>query len=139
MAIEIKIPKEVNKYEAKLIGPFTKRETAALVVAAPIWIASYNLLKPHVSFDVIIIVLLIEGSIAWLFGWSKFYGMRFEKFLKNVFVSAFIAPSKRLYRTENYYALLAEEIRKEEQLALENENPKKKKKKKYRRSSTAIR
>lgn len=138
MAIEIKIPKEINKYEAKFIGPFTMRQSVCLFIALPACVLFYNLLKPYAPVDVVGFVCLVPASIAYLFGWFKPYGMKFEKFIQSVFISSFIAPSKRKYCTENFYANIAEEIRKEEKLAEETDSKGKKIKKKYRRSKDAI-
>ena len=137
MKIEIRIPKEINRYEAKFIGPFTLRQSVCLMIALPACVLLYNLLKPYVPLNMVGFVCLFPASIAFLFGWFKPYGMVFEKFLQSVFISAFVAPSKRKYRTENLYSVIAEEIRKEEKLIAETER-KGKKKKKYRRSSQAI-
>ena len=134
--IEIKIPKEINTYEAKFIGPFSLRQSVCLLITLPSCVLLYNLLKPYIPFDLVGFVCLVPASIAFLFGWFKPYGMKFEKFLKGVFVSAFLAPSKRKYKTENYYSIIAEEIRKEE--LNERDVAKKKKKKKYVRSKEAI-
>lgn len=137
--IEIRIPKEINTYEAKFIGPFTLRQSVCLLIALPICVVLYNVLKPYCPLDTVGFVMLLPASIAYLFGWFKPYGLKFEKFLENVFISAFVAPSKRKYCTENYYAIIAEQIRKDELLELENVNKKNKKKKtKYHRAKDAI-
>lgn len=137
MAIEIKIPKEINKYEAKFIGPFTMRQSIALVVGMPTAIVLYNVVRKHVSMDLAAFACLIPAAGVYLFGWFEPYGMKFEKFLKSVFISSFVAPSKRKYKTENYYALLMEAIKKEERLEAESKKGKKKKVKR-KRSREAI-
>lgn len=138
MAIEIKIPKEINKYEAKFIGPFTMRQSICLAIALPACILLYNFLKPYIPVDVVGFVCIFPAAIAYLFGWCKPYGMKFEKFVQSVFISSFVAPSKRKYCTENFYAAIAEEIRNEEKLAQEADSKGKKVKKKYRPSKDAI-
>lgn len=137
MSIEIKIPKEINKYEAKFIGPFTLRQSVALVVALPVSVILYNLLRQYAPMELASIVCLVPAAAAYLFGWFKPYGMKFEEFLRSVFISSFVAPSKRKYKTENYFAKLAEAIEKEERQAKESQ--KGKKKTKYKRSREAIR
>lgn len=137
--IEIKIPKEVNTYEAKFIGPFTLRQSICLLIAMPACILLYNLLGSIVPRDLLFLFMIIPAGIAYLFGWFKPYGLKFEKFLQNVFITAFVAPSKRKYSTENYFAYLNEQIRKEEQeSASDNEKKGKNVKKKYRISKDAI-
>lgn len=135
MAIEIKIPKEINRYEAKFIGPFTMRQSIALVIALPICVVIYNFARKYMPMDVACVFCFIPGGVAALFGWVKPYGMHFEKFLQSVFISSFVAPSKRKYCTENYFSILADAIAKEERAA---EQTTKKKKAKYKRSKKAI-
>lgn len=136
--IEIRIPKEVNKYEAKFIGPFTLRQSVCLLIALPTCVLLYNLLSPYVPMDMVGFVLIIPASIAFLFGWFRPYGMKFEKFLQSVFISSFVAPSKRKYCTENYFADIAKKIQEEDKLAQTKSNKTKRQKTKYRRSSDAI-
>ena len=137
--IEVKIPKEINKYEAKFIGPFTMRQSVALGIALPTCVIMYNVLSQYLAREAVVFALLFPAGFAALFGWVKPYGMKFEEFMRSVFISAFVAPSKRKYVTENYYTQLKKEIMKaerEEELA--KSGSKKQKKKKYKPSKEAI-
>lgn len=139
--IEIKIPKEIKRYEARAIGPFTLRQTLCLLVCLPCCIGLYLLLSPYVGTDIAGVFVFIPAGIAYLFGWYKPYGMKFEKYMQTVFVSSFLAPSKRVYRTENFYEKVLKEIEKEESAASFNSSGKssvKNKTKKYRRSKEAF-
>lgn len=143
MAIEIKIPKEVNRYEAKAIGPFTMRQLVCVLICLPIGVGIFVLLKPYLGTDLAGFCVLPPAAVAWLFGWYKPYGMKFEKYMKTVFVNSFLAPSKRVYKTENYYSEILKEIAKED-AELESQKDKKgkksksRKKTKYKRSKLAI-
>lgn len=144
MAIEIKIPKEINRYEAKFIGPFSLRQTICLVTCLPAGVGLYLLAKPYVGTDLAGMFVAPPAVIGYLFGWYKPYGMRFEKYLRSVFISSFLAPSKRLYKTENFYSRVLTDIKKAEAAELaaasaETNGKKKDKKQKYKRSKLAIR
>lgn len=108
--IEIKIPKEIMKYETKLVGPFTTRQCIILLIFVPIVGFLYVTLKNYMSSTIAAYICLPIGGIGGLFGWAKPYGLTFEKYLKSVFVSSFIAPSLRVYKTENYYDLLTTKV-----------------------------
>lgn len=142
--IEVKIPKEINQYEAKAAGPFTLRQLFCLIVCLPIGIGIYVLSKPYVGESVAGFLVFIPGGAAYLFGWYKPYGMRFEKYMQTVFIGTFLAPSRRVYKTENYYAGLLKEIQKAEaaeiasQMDSNDKKGKKPKMKKYKRSKEAI-
>lgn len=147
MAIEIKMPKEINKYEAKAVGMFSMRQLLCLFICMPICVGLFILVKPYVGTDIAGFVVIPPAAVGWLFGWYKPYGMKFEKYMKTVFVNSFLAPTKRLYKTENYYAGILKEIEKEEEAealrALEEATgkkakPRSEKKKKYKRSKLAI-
>lgn len=145
MAIEIKIPKEINRYEAKFIGPFTLRQSICLLICLPLGVGLYMLSKPYLGSDVAGFMVVPPAIIGYLFGWYKPYGMKFELYLRSVFINSFIAPAKRPYKTENYYASLLKDINKADELALSQSDDdttgaKKKptKKRKYKRSKLAI-
>lgn len=140
--IEIKIPKEIKKYEAKAVGPFTLRQLICLFICLPICVALFMFLSPHIGADVAGFACMPPAGVAYLFGWYKPYGMKFEVYLKTVFVSSFLAPSKRYYKTENFYSDILKEIKKgdaEADLIDSNGKKRKEKKKKYKRSREAIR
>lgn len=142
MSIEIKIPKEINKYEAKFIGPFTLRQTVSLGICLPVGVGIFILLKPYVGSDLAGFLVVPPAAIGYLFGWYKPYGMKFEKYLQTAFINSFLAPAKRLYKTENYYSQVLAEIKKDDEAELATQissNKKKKAKKlKYKRSKLAI-
>lgn len=104
--IEIKIPKEVTKYEAKLVGPFTARQCITLLIVVPVIALIYINASKVMNSTISAYLCIPVGGIGALFGWVKPYGLTFEKFLKSVFINSFIAPSERLYRTDNYYDIL---------------------------------
>lgn len=140
--IEIKIPKEINKYEAKFIGPFTLRQTIAVCLALPLCVIVFNVAKPYLGTDATGFLCIIPASLGYLFGWFRPYGMKFEKFLKSCFISAVLSPSKRKYKSKNYYEILNEMAEKEEAGLSDNDSKSgkasKKQKNAYKQSSLAI-
>lgn len=135
--IEVKIPKEIKRYEAKAAGPFTLRQLICLIICLPIGIAIYVFSKPYVGDTMAGFLVFIPGGAAYLFGWRKPYGMRFEKYMKTVFVNSVLAPTKRVYKTENYYSGILREIQKAEAEAAATAKGKPGKSK-YKRSKEAI-
>lgn len=105
--IEIKIPKEVTKYEAKLIGPFTSRQCVALVIFVPLAVLTYNFARAYLGASVAPYLCCIVAAPGALFGWVKPYGMKFEEFASSVVINGFIAPMKRKHISENYYSLIS--------------------------------
>lgn len=101
--IEIRVNKDVGSYEAKLIGPFTARQTVCVCIAAPFCWFIYHIASPVVSSDVAGFFMALPAAVAWLFGWTKPYGMRAEKFLQSVWVNMVLAPTHRKYKTVNIH------------------------------------
>lgn len=107
--IEIEIPKDINKYEAKLIGPFSTRQAACFALAALITVPTFLGLSQALPRDLCMIICIILAMPFILVGWIKPYGMKFEQFMKTAFISNVLAPAKRLYMTDNMFDYIDEE------------------------------
>lgn len=127
--IEIKIPKEINKYEAKLISVFTTRQTVCVAITCVLCILTYNILKP-IDTNIASFACFAVAVPFVLCGWYKPYGMHFEQFFKTVLFSAFLAPAKRKYKIKNYYEIFGTSASETDQ--------KKTRKKKYKKSNKAF-
>ena len=57
--IEIEVPKDIRKYEAKLIGAFTARQAGCLVAACAICVPVFFLLREAVPRDVLTLLIMI--------------------------------------------------------------------------------
>ena len=97
--LEVKIPQEIRKYEAKMVGPFTARQTICLGIAALSGWLLYNALKDVLSKTGIIGMVICVGMIAGLFGWAKPYGMTFEKFIGKMIFAVILSPAKRYFKS----------------------------------------
>ncbi len=104
--IEIEVPKDITKYEAKLVGSFTSRNVACLVIAAVFTVPTFLLLKDKVPNSLAMLVVLLEAAPWVLLGWVRPYGMKFEQFVKTAFISNVLAPKHRKYVSVNNYDLL---------------------------------
>lgn len=101
--IEIEIPKDIRKYEAKLVGPLTTRQTICSIIMAVTAIITFKVLG-EMPKDVKFFVLMIVVLPSILIGFVKPYGMPFEKFAQTAFVSNFLSPKYRKYVTNNFYS-----------------------------------
>lgn len=95
--IEIKIPKEITEYKEKFLFGLTVRQcisvAAALAVCVPLYIFGKDILGDDVtSWAIILLAVPIFG-----FGFFKFNGMTFERFLVVFFRQKFAEPQKRKY------------------------------------------
>lgn len=127
--IEMEIPKDIRKYEAKLIGPLTLRQLICGVPAAAIAVITFTTLIKYIPEDLCIILVMLTVSPLILCGWVKIYDMPFEKFAKTVIVSSILSPRRRKYKTVNVYELLTQPAMELENKTAKNKAEKRKKKK----------
>ena len=102
--LEIEIPKDIRRYESKLVSFLTTRQTICAVIAIVIAYLTYcvtSFLPADFSFVLIGIAVLP----ALLIGWVKPYGMNFEHFAATAFFSTFVCPKYRRYKTNNAYSM----------------------------------
>ena len=102
--IKLEVPKDIRRYETKLIGPFTTRQLICFVAAVAIAFGVYTLLNGLVPRDVAFILIIIICIPLILCGWFKPYGMHFEQFAKVAFTTTFVSPAVRKYVIENKYS-----------------------------------
>jgi hypothetical protein len=121
--IEVKIPAEIDDYKEKVIFGLTIRQVAsiggALVVGIPIGVFGGNVLPA----DLVqwCVILAVAPIIAW--GFATYKGMRFEEFVKVMFMFYFL-PQKRVYEDTdvNYLCHIHEELMEEAILRQRIEN-----------------
>ena len=136
--IEVKIPKEIMTENA-FIGPFSIRQSFALLMMAIVAIPIYNLCKNYLGMDLSLAVCMIAALPFGCFGWIKIHGQPFEKFFKFLFISLVLTPSRRKYKTENFYTDIIKEAEKEEYNALSKKQKKTlEKQKKQKKSKKAL-
>lgn len=126
MSLEIKIPKEVTQYEAKLIGPLTTRQTIWSVVGGLTAIGVHALLSPIIP-EYAMYITLFACAPAALIGFVKVYEMPFEKFAIGYIKTNLITSTKRKSIIKNQFALITAEME-----SVEDKKPK------YKRSKQAF-
>lgn len=141
MSVEVKIPKEINSYETKLIAGLTTRQTVCVVGIISACLFFFNIFNPICGKDITSFICIVAAAPFALAGWWKPYGMVFEQFAVTVIKSLIVAPTHYKYKTENLYEYIQEAIEKEDKRLAEIENKKNKKKVKkvkYKKSKLAI-
>lgn len=103
--IDVPIPKDILKYEARVVGPLSLRQTLCGGIAIVLSLIFYTLIgKPfNLSNDAMFFGCFIFSIIPLCVGWIKPYGMNFENFAKVAFFTIFVFPKKRIYKTVNSY------------------------------------
>lgn len=119
--IEIEIPADIKEYEPKVLGPFSGRALIGIIGVVVTSIVGFFILDTFLDNGLRIIIPLIFDLPWVLFGYYKPYGMKFEDYFKSQLYTTIIPPKRRVYKTENLYEQIENQM--EEEL-----NPNKKKK-----------
>lgn len=108
--IEIKIPKEITEYKEKFLFGLTIRQflsaLAALAVCVPLFVFGKN----YLGEDVIGWIIILIAVPIFAFGFFKYDGMPFEKFLGMIYRQKWIEPQKRKYEELPLFWNCREEI-----------------------------
>ena len=108
--IEAKVPKAIDQYETKTVGPLTTRQAISLVIVAVIDFAILSVLSGVMgkeiwelagNFTVMLALILIDLP-AIAVGFIKVYGVPMEKFAMGFFRYSILAPAKRREKTVLY-------------------------------------
>ena len=100
--IEVKVPKDIRKYQTKIVGPFTGRNVIGLAIGLAGGGLIYTLCKGAVS-DVKIFGAMVGAIPGIAIGWINLHGMPFEQYAKIAFVNTFLIPRKIVYKTNNIF------------------------------------
>lgn len=130
--IEISIPKDIRKYETKVVGPFTVRQTVGLVIGLAFGGLGFAITKSmHLSSDLRTFLTMLMCAPGVLIGWIKFYAIPFEKYIQIIIRNTFLIPKKIKYKT----ILFDGELQKLENALEDKDSKKKKKKTEYKNKS----
>lgn len=101
--IERKIPRDISKYEAKLMLGLTTRQVVLGAPGVALAVAVFFLFKDKVG-DLALFFALLTALPFLAFAAFKPLGMPLEKFIKTAMLPLLFAPANRRYKTENTYA-----------------------------------
>lgn len=100
MAISRKTQKDVGRYQAKLVGPFTVRQSIFVGIAAVIAIITWNISDTfQISMENKVVTILVLASPVALLGFLNPYGMTCLEFLKQYYEYHILSSRKRIYQT----------------------------------------
>ncbi len=94
--IEIRIPKEVTDYKAKLFFGLTTRQCLSVGLALIINVPLYYFGKNYIPEDILSWLIIIITCPLVLFGFFKYNGMTFEK-IAGYFINYYLKTQKRKF------------------------------------------
>ncbi len=118
----VQVPKDLTRVKTKVLLNLTKRQlicfSLAIVVGVPFYLLTKGILGSTVSASIMVILMLPF----FLFAMYEKDGRPLEAVLKNMIEAKFVRPQVRIYRTENIYSKIQNEIYEREVLQIESED-----------------
>ena len=101
--IEVEIPKDINGYKPKFIGPLTLRNTVSIIITAITAVPIGFLLGQVFVNEIALTIAMIIGAPILFCGFKDIYGMPAEKFILMYLKTQVFTPKDRKYKTYYFY------------------------------------
>ena len=102
----VTVPKDVTKGKTKVLFNLTKRQLicfgGGLLIGVPLFFLTRNSLGNTMST----LLMIFSMVPAFLLAMYEKNGQHLEVILRNMVRSVFLRPKKRLYKTNNFYAVI---------------------------------
>ena len=102
----VTVPKDVTKVKTKVLFNLTKRQLicfgSGLLIGVPLFFLSRGPLG-NTTATMLMILAMVP---AFLLAMYEKNGQHLEVILRNMIRSVFLRPKKRLYKTNNFYAVI---------------------------------
>lgn len=108
--IEIKIPKEITEYKEKFLFGLTTRQFVSVIAALAVCVPLFIFGKDYLGEDVIGWAIILVAVPIFAFGFFKYDGMPFEKFLGMLYRQKWVEPQRRVYEELPVFWHCREEI-----------------------------
>ncbi len=102
----VTVPKDVTKVKTKVLFNLTKRQlicfSGGLLIGVPLFFLS----RKYVGNTPATMLMIFSMIPAFLLAMYEKNGQHLEVVLRNMIRSVFLRPKKRLYKTNNFYAVI---------------------------------
>ena len=106
----VPVPKDLTKIKTKVMFNLTKRQLICFSLAAVAGIPLFFLLKAHTSVSAAALMMVLSMLPFFMFALYEKNGQPLEVLLRHIIQVRFMRPKQRLYRTNNFYAVLDRQI-----------------------------
>lgn len=105
------VPKDIRKFEPKFLGPFSKRQSMAVIPAGIVAIVMYTGLQNIINSDSLMGLIAAVDIPIVMCGFLDMYGMPLPTYAKEVVINKLLAPKYRPYATKNVFAKYGEQTK----------------------------
>lgn len=117
----VQVPKDLTKVKTKVLFNLTKRQLVCFGTGGILGVLFYWLTKNSLGSTNAASIMVLLVLPFFMFAIYEKDGKPLEKVLMEVIRVKFLVPGIRPYKTENFYAYIQKEIRKEEELKHDTE------------------
>jgi len=105
----VPVPKDLSKVKTKLVFNLTKRQLICFGSAALVGVPTYIFTRGAIGNQGAAMLMIALMFPFFLLAMYEKDGQPAEKILRNVIRARFFWPGKRVYKTENFYEIIAKE------------------------------
>ena len=102
----VAVPKDVTKVKTKVLFNLTKRQLICFGGGLLIGVPLFFLTRGPLGNTTATMLMIFSMVPAFLLAMYERNGQHLEVVLRNMIRSVFLRPKKRLYRTNNFYAVI---------------------------------
>ena len=102
----VPVPKDLTKVKTKVAFNLTKRQLVCFGCGALIGVPLFFLLRGPAGNSVAAMCMMLVMLPFFMLAMYEKHGQPLEKIIGNILKVAVIRPKQRLYRTNNFYAVL---------------------------------
>ena len=102
----VTVPKDVTKVKTKVLFTLTKRQLICFGGGLLIGVPLFFLTRGPLGNTTATMLMIFSMVPAFLLAMYERNGQHLEVVLRNMIRSVFLRPKKRLYRTNNFYAVI---------------------------------
>ena len=117
MAMYISVPRDLSKVKTKVFMNLTKRQLLCFGAAALIGVPVFFLLKASGNLSLAAMGMMIVMLPLFFLAMYEKDGQPLEVVVKHFIDAKFRRPKVRIYKTQNYYALLEKQYDVEQEVA----------------------
>ena len=103
----VNVPNDLSKIKTKLAFNLTKRQLICFGIAAAVGVPMYLFTRSTIGNTAAMLGMIVLMMPCFLFAMYERDGLPFEKVVRNIIRTRFLAPTVRPYKTENFYKHLS--------------------------------
>lgn len=107
----VPVPKDLTRVKTKFLFNLTKRQVICFGLGALAGVPLFFLTKSAIGASMATLLMIAVMLPFFMFAMFEWHGQPLEKLLRQYIQARYVRPRTRVYRTDNFYATIDENIR----------------------------